>query len=1200
MQDLQGQGLKQIGSAINQGLQASNQFFANQVQPYEQGIDRLSAGAMGNAQDPALLAEAANIRQNAQSAGTTVGGIEDLAMDEASRLARAKQMGFNVDQPVYHGTNVDNIKEFKTNPQGINSYGEGVYFSDKPSAQYGKNTIPAYVRDSNPIDLGSTANADSSADISHVYDELGIDKKPLPNRLLVGPKDGALSKYKQLEWSFQKANDLKSSEAGTKLKEALIDSGFTSINSDGVKNILDPSNIRHINAAFNPAESSSKNILAAGAGAITGAAALSDKNSQAKGFADGGRVNSLAGTPPPPGLEESLQGAPMPASANPLTGTPPPEGIEDAIYGDIPHQALAGAAAAARGFTLGGSDLALTKSGLVEPETLKNLSAANPGTNLLGNLAGAGALTYLTGGAAAPIEGAVASQGIAPLAARAIGYGAEGAVFGAGNAVSDYALGDPHLNAQKIAADVGLGALFGAGLGTISHGLFSKKVADIANEANSSAETASALSSANSQAGREGGTIGGEVEKTPLFSLVPVDKKVAPELRAIGDKYDLPVTNGMTSAIKSVQQATDVLVSGAPTIARNIVEGELNKGWNGAVNVLNGVLDTGSDFGGGEMTPKQLGEALQGSLKAKIAEDNAPIAEMFNATKDRGIDIPVNPEEIKTASSELMKNPNMSFKGSDARLINQVNNILPTLDTAQKVSDYQAFLKNEHPFQTTTQNERYILGQVQDHLQKIFESSVEKSASNPSLPEDLREGFKSLVPEIKAARAKSAEFKQKFDPVIEQLGGRTGTGKGAAYMRNFVDEIDPEKFATKLFDKKYSGFNEHFAEEFPEESALMRQYMKQTLKQKALSENGQLDPTSLFKQIFGAKKSAGLEPEIRSSIFHEDELEKLQDMKKYLSEFPKKFNPSGTEGAIDFRAGFSPTGAALSNARDFGILAYIKAAGRDPNVNPFQLGADAADKFNKMSAIQKITDQFDKKMASSIRSIFSSSDAGRGAIMSAGGQGIDKGYDKVTKSISNIADNPSGIVDHMAHHTAGLNNSLPNVTQGINNTAMSALQFLNSKIPKPATNFPYSQKFEPSQEQKNKFMRYYTAVNNPLHVLDDVRNGTLTNESLEAMQAVHPQLLKQMQMHVSDQLGLSKNKDLSYAKKISIAKFIGHPLDQSMLPQVIMANQMALSGPTLQKQGVQKEGHGNMSALSKANLSGRAQTETRRLEKTEN
>ena len=62
----------------------------------------------------------------------------------------------------------------------------------------------------------------------------------------------------------------------------------------------------------------------------------------------------------------------------------------------------AAAAGAARGLSFGLSDLALTGSGLVEPETLSDLRTYNPNASLGGELGGAILPTLLSGGTTAP------------------------------------------------------------------------------------------------------------------------------------------------------------------------------------------------------------------------------------------------------------------------------------------------------------------------------------------------------------------------------------------------------------------------------------------------------------------------------------------------------------------------------------------------------------------------------------------------------------------------------------------------------------------------------------------------------------------------------------------------------------------------------------------------------------------------------
>jgi hypothetical protein len=157
----------------------------------------------------------------------------------------------------------------------------------------------------------------------------------------------------------------------------------------------------------------------------------------------------------------SAEAAPIGAASGALQ-----DFVKEDTYG-TPGQMLAtGAEGLARGASLGLSDQIETGLG-VDPKEIKNRMDVNPvlstGTQVLG---GAG-LLGLTGGAAAPIEEALGGGALA----RAVGFGVEGAGFGAGNAVTEQALGDPNLTAQKVLADIGMGAAFGSGMGALSKGV---------------------------------------------------------------------------------------------------------------------------------------------------------------------------------------------------------------------------------------------------------------------------------------------------------------------------------------------------------------------------------------------------------------------------------------------------------------------------------------------------------------------------------------------------------------------------------------------------------------------------------------------------------------------------------------------------------------------------------------------------------
>lgn len=145
----------------------------------------------------------------------------------------------------------------------------------------------------------------------------------------------------------------------------------------------------------------------------------------------------------------------------------------------------AAAAGFARGATLGLSDVAATKTGLVKPETLKGLQEVNPvvstGTEIAGNIAGlvAGegpvALASRVGRATeealiakAALTAAeksmarrIAEKGAAAAAAGAV----EGSIYGAGQLLSEESLGDAEFNAQNLISAVGTGAVLGGLVG---------------------------------------------------------------------------------------------------------------------------------------------------------------------------------------------------------------------------------------------------------------------------------------------------------------------------------------------------------------------------------------------------------------------------------------------------------------------------------------------------------------------------------------------------------------------------------------------------------------------------------------------------------------------------------------------------------------------------------------------------------------
>jgi hypothetical protein len=158
-----------------------------------------------------------------------IDAVSDLAMDYQSRMARAKEQGFDTDTPYYHGTLAKReIDRFRPSQDGI--LGKGVYMSRSPEvaeryAGYHRRTEPG-----------------GSMYPTHVKGKLwSVEERGLPRDTYKGTNDDIV--------------------------KALEGEGFHGVDSGHETVVFDPANIRSVNAAFDPAKKGSSNILA-GAGGL--------------------------------------------------------------------------------------------------------------------------------------------------------------------------------------------------------------------------------------------------------------------------------------------------------------------------------------------------------------------------------------------------------------------------------------------------------------------------------------------------------------------------------------------------------------------------------------------------------------------------------------------------------------------------------------------------------------------------------------------------------------------------------------------------------------------------------------------------------------------------------------------------------------------------------------------------------------------
>lgn len=758
-------------------------------------------------------------------------------------------------------------------------------------------------------------------------------------------------------------------------------------------------------------------------------------------------------------------------------------------YGSLPQQALAGIEGVARGATLGASDLAETKLAQYAPETfsaeaIKGRREANPVTAGLGNIGGAGALIGLTGGIAAPVAEGLGGG----LAATAAGFGAEGGVFGAGNFVSDAALGDPNVTAQKLITDIGMGAALGAGFGVLAKGVESgvpvattalkSSLKKLSSFAVGTEDAPGALVKGLSVPGSLASGESPESWTKALFDGVKNGNNPNEKIRNL---------TGIISDIykASKQAAKDLYETAAPAnigkslenmpvdTAKSIAGDTIGK----IKGLLTGVAEDGS-----------AAEALQSPGSTKIVANRlAELTESIGGAK--------NAFEVHDAMNDFAKQI-----GKKDGLIKWGK--IPT--PAQEAD--QVILRNINEAVRDSLSNEAAWGEAAQHYSQVSQNYSE---------------YKTAL----------GNFQKTF------MRPEVSPGGGKKYI------IDPSK--VKTFFKNISDPSQD----------LKNQYLDQFI-------NKSQDLAKASENYHGYQDAG-------NSI--SEHVSKLAEKNKQLSEVAeamarKKGGPShfseGTAALAAHSLGIpSPiVGGAL------GAIEAFKAI-----KNPYQTGATLGNAFHTLKALGEVSESIGKKIGDASKSIFNNSGV-RAAANESGLLSGKRAYAQHAAIVSELANNPDQMMDHLNKTTGTLYDAAPNVTQGIHTALSSAVAFLNSKLPRPMNQMPLSAKWEPSQEQKDVFNHYFSAVSDPISSLKMVKSGTLDSKTMEAIQAVHPQLLEDMRAKVLDHMNVDKARELPYGTKISLSKFLGQPLDLSMAPKTIFENQMIFASPSLSDQSTAKDG----------------------------
>lgn len=873
---------------------------------------------------------------------------------------------------------------------------------------------------------------------------------------------------------------------------------------------------------------------------------------------------------PPPGMEDfvndpdnSDQSAP-PGLANFVA----PE-LQQQKYGTLPQQLLTGAESAGSAATFGGSK-GLERALGVNPEDILAREKENPKSAFAGSVAGILGQTAAMGGTnvleQAGVKGAQAlglgaeGAGLASrLGAQAVKGAIEGAMFQGGNEVGKMLLSDPSQHLETAAADIGLSGLLGAGLGVgigaAGEGAKGLWNATIGKRLGNSLEQASSeINGASSQIPSFSGQQ--QMVQQGIETLKPNISEIVDAADTLGIPRD-KLTPGTLSGSALVQDMEGNLAK-RPTIAGTSMADEHQEIYNNLQQNAQKTLQSAtlkSDASVG----KEIKQGLIDSLKEKYA----PIQQSYKEIEPHLNSVEIAPELKSNAIDSINNNeyakllPDSAPGKLAAKLGDELNNI----KDVNQLKTYRTLISDRltGAIQSGDRESMSVLNSAKDALNGLREQSLQSAAESGVVPPDVFQKLQETDAQYAAHKAD-----------LQRLGIEGGFGKikNLSDIAKKFDKIPDESIAGKVFDVNDINQMQHFKENFPKQFDLARRsYMKDVFDNsisRAQGKNGQFAVNQYLNQM------RKLSPEAKQMLFGSSmengiSAKTVDAIEKMYQALPGNPNPSGTAAALSHASLFTPEGIGqnLSDTFKYGLLKawpHLQAAAEQGGGG---MAAELATLKAASSADKPVNPSAFKSMVDYIKSTIKGENLASKAasnIFEAGKTVLpshlipdDKQLDKLDKKIKDIQANNS----QMLNNQSDLGHYLPDHESAMAQTSMNAVNYLNSLRPKVDKMNPLDEENEPSQVQKTAFKNALTIAEQPLTVLNDVKEGSVSPQDILSMKTMYPALYQRVSNKLYTNLieHTNEGKTVPYNTRLGLSLFLGRPLDSTMTPQAIMANQ---------------------------------------------
>lgn len=193
----------------------------------------------------------------------------------------------------------------------------------------------------------------------------------------------------------------------------------------------------------------------------------------------------------------------------------------------------------------------------------------------------------------------------------------------------------------------------------------------------------------------------------------------------------------------------------------------------------------------------------------------------------------------------------------------------------------------------------------------------------------------------------------------------------------------------------------------------------------------------------------------------------------------------------------------------------------------------------------------------------------------------------IAKNAVDLVGNPDDMLRVVEQSGSDLENVAPETARDVRETMSRLLFFLATKAPKEQPSAPGMPPLPAPKQDMLRFQRYVKAIDNPLGILDDAANGSLSPEAVEAVKMVYPSIFETMQAELAGRI--QNAPKIPYTRRMQLSALLGQDMTGTLRPSVAMAAQGAYASAGQASAAPQQV---PLSRASKLNMADRAEYNT--------